>query len=178
MLIDGACSEHCVESVVKLHLGPAGLAVISLAGQGARIGGALCVPLVLLTLSWFCFCLSHCSFSVSLHLPFLSWCFQVLILLYSPSFPLISPQPARILGWFHLPPQQPPMLMSPSSSVFLQSLPRSIWARWDASLHPHGTHRAFISKYASYLLTHLSPLLGFERTRLGLIDLSLPASGT
>lgn len=43
MLIDGVRSEHCVESVVKLHLGPAGLAVISfLVGRVLESEGALC----------------------------------------------------------------------------------------------------------------------------------------
>ena len=115
-----------------------------------------------------------------LHLCFPSSTLSILVLpsTHSPSFPLIYPQPARIPDWFHLHPQQLSMLMSPSSSIFLWSLPRSIRARWDASFHPHGTHKAFISKHSNYLLTHPSLLLGFERTRLGLIDLSRPASGT
>lgn len=84
-------------------------------------------------------------------------------------------QPATIAGWFHLHPQQPYMLMSPSSSVFLWSLPRCIWAQRDTSTTSHGRHRAFISKYSNYLFTHLSLLLGFERTSLGLIDLCTPS---
>ena len=66
-----------------------------------------------------------------LHLPSPTPSILVLPRISPPSFPLIFTQPATVPGWFHLHPQQPYMLMSSSSSVFLWSLPKSIWARWD-----------------------------------------------
>ena len=143
-------------------------------GQGGRIGG----PCVSHWYSWHFPDSPSASLTAPSLFPF-TYPFYLGASKYSPSFiPLDLPSACKNPWLISSSSTATLHVMSPSSSVFLWSLPTSIWARWDASLHPHGMHRAFISKYASYLLTHLSLLLGFERTRLGLIDLSLPASGT
>lgn len=108
-----------------------------------------------LTLSSLPFCLSHCFFFISLHLPLLSWCFQEFPLLDSPWSSLMLQQ---YLADFILIHSTPTCWWVPPFLFFFEAFPAPPGPGEIPPIHHHGMHTAFISKYSNYLFTHLSLL--------------------
>lgn len=170
-MIDGGCPEGSVETIAGLHR----------EGNG-QLGRCVKVRVVKWCLmcaidipdSFVIFlCLSHRSFSISLHLPLLS--FPRIL----PSwFSLIFTHAVTILTGFVLIYGNPTCWRVVPLLFFCEAFSAPSGPGETPPLPPHSTHIAFISKYSNYLFTHLSLLWSLKGSDWILLISALPASGT